>query len=43
MKIDSKVGHIKQGREHMKEYSRIANELRIQRGQDVKNTPKKES
>jgi hypothetical protein len=31
MKIDSKIDHIKQGRAHMLEYSRIANELRVQK------------
>lgn len=36
MKIESKVDHIKQGRAHMQEYSRIANELRIQKVLDSK-------
>jgi hypothetical protein len=29
IRIENKIDHIKQGRAHMQEYSRIANELRI--------------
>ena len=32
MKIGDKVGSLKEGRAHLMEYSRIANELRIQKG-----------
>jgi hypothetical protein len=35
MKIDDRVNGMKEGKSHMMEYSRIANELRIQKTNEI--------